>query len=83
MPGRTDVVAGQHRMHAGHRPCRGDIDGDDARVRVRAAQEGDVEHPLDTQIPREPRASSDLLVAFNPIFRVTDQRRHAVSPGEL
>jgi len=40
----TQVIAGHDSDHAGHRLCRTRVYGEDFGVRVRAAQEGHVQH---------------------------------------
>ena len=47
---RLHVRTGQHRAHARQRPCRGHVDGHDARVRVGAAQERRVGHARNGQV---------------------------------
>ena len=50
LPGH--VVVRQHRVHAGHRHGLRDVDRDDARVRVRAAQRVPPEHARGDQVAR-------------------------------
>ena len=43
-------MRGEHRLDAGQGTRGACVDGNNTRVRVRAAQEGRVQHPLDTHI---------------------------------
>ena len=47
-----DVVVGENRVDARHRQRLGDVDRDDARVRVRAAQGVAPEHPRRPEVAR-------------------------------
>src|SRR6185369_898740 len=62
-----DVVPGENRMHAGHLPRRGYVDGFDARVRAGAARERRVQGSRRQQIVDEAAGAGDeALGLFSP-----------------
>ena len=55
-----NVVVRQDGMHAGHAERPGDVDRDDARVRVRAAQRVAPEHARGLEVARVCELAGDL-----------------------
>ena len=54
------VVLRHDGVHAGHGECAGDVDPEDARVRVRAAQRLAPDHAVDVQVGGERELAPDL-----------------------
>ena len=78
-----DVLVGEHGVDAGHRQRLGDVDREDARVRVRAADGVAPEHPRRDEVARVRELALDLRHAVGA-RHVADRRptsRRAVSHG--
>ena len=74
--GARDVVVREHGVHAGQLERRGDVDRDDARVRVRAAQRRAVQHPGDVEVARVGELAGDLRNAVGALDRLADAAAH-------
>ncbi len=59
-----EIGEGEHVGHAGQPPGRVGADGRDARVRVRAAHEGDVEHPGQLDVVHEAALAAEVAGVF-------------------
>ena len=64
--GPGDVVVREHRVHARHRERLGDVELDDPRVRMRAAQRVAPEHPLGMEVARIGELARDLRDGVDP-----------------
>ena len=80
----VDVGAGQDGDDARDRARGGDVDASDARVRVRAAQDGRMEHPGQAQVVDVGRQPLDQARILDPLHRPADVRcqcfSHATPP---
>ena len=70
---RTDVRAGQNRMHARVVLGRGRVDRDDAGMRPRAAHVGQPQHAWQREVGRVARGAGDLEWAFDPVLGLVEQ----------
>ncbi len=62
-------------MHARKRGGARRVDADDARVRVRGAQQLGVQHPRQHEVVGEPRLTGDLGAAVDAAPRAADDAR--------
>ena len=74
--GAGHVGVRQHGVHAGQRERRRDVDRDDARVRVRAAQRRAVQHPGDVEVARVRELAGDLGHAVGALDGLADAAAH-------
>ncbi len=65
--GPRDVVVREHRVHAGHRQRLGDVELDDPRVRMWAAQRVAPEHPLGVEVARVGELARHLRDGIDPV----------------
>ena len=78
--GRLDVVAGQHREHAGRRLGAALVDAADPGVRVRRADEIGIDLARPVDVVREvPGAGDEALVLLAPDRSADPVRGHGVS----
>ncbi len=70
LPGH--VVVCEHRVHPRHRNRLRDVERDDARVRVRAAQRVAPEHPRDDQVARVGKLALHLRRRVDPRNELAD-----------
>ena len=76
-PRGPHVRAGEHRADARRGARPGHVDTAHERVRIRASNEGDVQHPVALDIRREVRGTGDLAVPLDAPLR----RREDVGRG--
>ena len=78
-----DVLVREHGVDAGHRDRLGDVDRDDPRVRVRAADGVAPEHPGGVQVARVRELARDLRdrVAALPCWRRVPDRKRSAGPN--
>src|SRR3954447_21707519 len=67
-----DVRAGDHREHAGGGRGRAGVDRADVRVRVRAPEDGDADHPGELDVIEVAPLAGDELRVFDPLDRGTE-----------
>ncbi len=73
--GRCEVLARDHRTHAGNRACRGRVDAADDAVRHGAAQDAPDQRVAERQVRRVARASGDFLDAVDERGALPDRVR--------
>ena len=74
--------AGQHQVHARMRRRLRGVDPDDARVRMRRAQQPPVQHPRQDDVVGEPRLAGDLRAAVHAPAGLADDVRSSLQTAE-
>ena len=76
-----DVGVREHGVHAGKRERRGEVDREDSRVRVRAAQRVSPEHPRCRQVARVRELAGRLRRAVDALDALADAADAELAPA--